>query len=370
MSNTEDLKPYIDQLKGRLEEYVIRRVPSYKPGKNFRCLNPAHDDHNPSMSFSRKTNTCRCFSEQKTYDILDLLALEYGKSCHDPKEFVEIVRQGCAEFGIYIPEKSASSSNKPVKGEEYLSACHACLEETGYFRKRGISDATARRFRLGFDSHYPLGNNRYMQAAIIPTGTTSFTARNTYPFAESDERYRKYGNTRTNFLNIEALNKDEPVFITEGELDALSIIECGFESIALGSVANCQNFVQLCKDKNFRQYIIIALDNDTAGMEASAKLLLELKASGIKAVAVNPYMGCKDANEALMKSPVELKARLQEEIATLKAKEQQSIKLKTILEAVMEFSEDQWEHITECLSIIKNLPEDKQRQIYEYIKGK
>lgn len=57
----------------------------------------------------------------------------------------------------------------------------------------------------------------------------------------------------------------KPVFIVEGELDALSIIEVGGEAVALGSTTKAKALVELLKTQKPSQPLIIALDNDTAG---------------------------------------------------------------------------------------------------------
>ena len=49
-------------------------------------------------------------------------------------------------------------------------------------------------------------------------------------------------------FNKEALQRaNSPVFITEGEIDAMSIMVAGGEAVALGSAANVDLFVNECK---------------------------------------------------------------------------------------------------------------------------
>jgi replicative DNA helicase len=41
-------------------------------------------------------------------------------------------------------------------------------------------------------------------------------------------------------FNAKALQQNNPIFITEGEIDALSIIEAGGEAVGLGGTSNIE----------------------------------------------------------------------------------------------------------------------------------
>ena len=136
------------------------------------------------------------------------------------------------------------------------------------------------------------------QALIIPTGYHSYVARNTDPEADSESRYRKTGNAKP--LNIKALQKAEkPIYIVEGELDALSIIEAGGEAIGLGSTSNINKFIKYATENKPAQPLVLALDNDEKGQEAQEKLIKEVEELGLKYYVFNPAGEYKDANEAL-----------------------------------------------------------------------
>ena len=109
-------------------------------------------------------------------------------------------------------------------------------------------------------------------------------------------------------FNEEALSKNQPIFIVEGEIDAMSIMETGkAEAIGLGSVANINIFMKaLYKAKKARKddfypTLLIALDNDDAGNRAINKLTTQLNQVGVTNYVVQIARGSKDANEALVK---------------------------------------------------------------------
>ena len=62
----------IERLKGNIEDYLQRNGLPTK--KRFRCLNPAHEDRHPSMSYYAVGKCCHCFAADcgVNYDIFDL----------------------------------------------------------------------------------------------------------------------------------------------------------------------------------------------------------------------------------------------------------------------------------------------------------
>ena len=66
------------QAKKMLPEYL--RMKGINIRQNFRCLNPDHQDNNPSMSYDRETDHVHCFACGANYDIFDLVGIDYGLS--------------------------------------------------------------------------------------------------------------------------------------------------------------------------------------------------------------------------------------------------------------------------------------------------
>ena len=123
--------------------------------------------------------------------------------------------------------------------------------------------------------------------------------------------YKKVGEVE--IFNGQALETAQrPIFITEGEIDALSIIEAGGEAAGLGSTQNTHKLLDLLRDHKPIQPLIIALDNDEAGEAAAGKLIEGLKTLNIAFYKYNPYGDHKDANEALIADRQALTAEIQE----------------------------------------------------------
>lgn len=194
-----------------------------------------------------------------------------------------------------------TSTQAPTESNlEYYKECNQRASQTDYFKTRGLSEAVINKYMLGYDGAYKRGTQgQIWGAAIIPTGTSSYVARNTDPQADSNNRYRKNGASQI-YLNKTLKEASSPIFITEGEIDALSIIEAGGEAVGLGSTANSRKLIELVKQVKPAQTLILALDNDEQGERATETLISELQALNISFYRASIYGAAKDANEALI----------------------------------------------------------------------
>lgn len=333
-------------VRDNLESYLQGQgINTRKP---FNCLNPDHTDSNPSMSYDRKRNKCHCFSCGADYDTLDLIGIDYGLT--DP---TEIFNKAYQLYGLEIDSykttdaredfksvstKSSTKSNENThsnietgtytqaqpQGEDLVGYYKKCGEElslTGYSytQKRGLSDEVVKKYMLGLEKHFTRGTGGAVwEALIIPTGRHTYTARNTSPDADKKNRVRKVGSSV--LFNTRALREaQKPVYIVEGEIDALSIIEVGGEAVGLGSTANYRQLVGLLEKKKPEQPLIIALDNDEDGQKTTDLLVKELEKLQLTFYRLDPYSGKKDANEALLadreafKKAIEEAERIKEE---------------------------------------------------------
>ena len=276
---------------------------------------------------SPRAKRYKCFVCGLSEDVIGLWKLHNGTT-DDKKAFTELY----SYYGIEIDSKPTAQEDfreeyqKQAKNEQYThNSIHtdiytyttaegasnnmeyykACMEQVGkteYFKKRGLSEEVIAKYMLGFDASYTKGTGgKKWEAVIIPTGTTSYVARNTDPEAEKKDRYRKNGASQL-YLKKTITEASSPIFIVEGELDALSVIEVGGEAVGLGSTANYRQLVSYLKDHKPVQPIILALDNDEDGEKTAQTLATELTGLSIPFYRLNPYGEAKDANGALTAS--------------------------------------------------------------------
>ena len=208
------------------------------------------------------------------------------------------------------------SEEEKVSQVEYFKQMEKHLTDTTYPQERGLSLETCRHYHLVFDKiwrHPKIKNGPVSPRLIIPTSEYSYLARDVRSNLTPDQkRYSKQKFGSVPIFNAAALEK-EFVFITEGELDAISFYEvCKAEAVALGSVSNIQKLVDYLKnmpDEKRPKYLIAALDDDEAGDKGNSQLKEALKEIGINVlIAYGIYYDCtnktsyKDANEFLVKN--------------------------------------------------------------------
>lgn len=323
-----------EQLKGDLRSYVEQITRKSKGANMYVCpLCGSGEGHNGTGAFSIKDGTSwKCFSCNKGGDIFDLIGEYEGIA-----DYTEQLKRAGEIFGITIDSYRSSAREdfspapeyqKQDKTEQYTHnnihtntytqqpqtagadytdfflQAHSHIEETDYPQRRGLSKAVIDRFKLGYVSewrHPNVPNAPASPRLIIPTAKGSYLARDTR--AEIPEEQRAYSKMKVGTIqlfNRKALQEaKKPVFVVEGELDALSIIEVGGEAVALGTTTKVKSLLELLKTKKPEQPLIIALDNDEAGEKAYKELSEGLRGLSIPFYRHNPSGEYKDANEAL-----------------------------------------------------------------------
>lgn len=289
----------LGNLKTRLPDYL--KDNGIDINRGFRCLDPNHEDNNPSMHYSKKLEIVKCFGCGKSYNIFGLIGLEYGL-----KSFKEQIEKVCELYNYDINEVDFSKSNVPIqsfkrekinydKKIDYSNYFRYCLYnslETDYIIQRGISISTISKYQIGYDPEE--------KCIIIPTSHYSYTSRN-IDENEKGYRYQKVGNNQI-YLYDKIKETDKPIFIVEGEFDALSIIEAKGNAIALGSVANSNKLIEKLEVDRYKNLFLIALDNDETGKKTSEELSKQLSKLCINNKVLNIYGNYKDANEMLQKN--------------------------------------------------------------------
>lgn len=250
---------------------------------------------------------------------------------------------------IHTSTYTQQAEQAPIDFTDFFLQAHSNIEATDYWRQRGLSKVIVDRFRLGYVAEWKHPKAPAKAAPtprlIIPITKYSYLARDIRqqipPEQEDYKKSKVKGAERVSWTyNSKALKTaSKPIFIVEGELDALSLIEVGAEAIALGSIAYIRAFIELVKKIRPSQPLLIALDNETEP-EKQARIdqaATDLEA-GFKELEL-PYYRLepaqvagqhKDANEALVADRKAFEARVnaiyqsiqQEQEAALEAEKQ------------------------------------------------
>ena len=244
----------------------------------------------------------KCFSCGESGDIFDLVRhIENMESERYPKVYAKTEKIMKPYLGKQIQyEKGSEEENKQDIEQqdysEYLRECHSQVFLTNYFHKRGLSDRIIDKFQLGFDQKQNIVTIPY-NAGHEGTG---YIHRVLWT---SGNKYIKHG---SELFNIDAIRNNDSncVFITEGQIDAMSFEEIGYPALGLGSVNEIDKLIKLLLHTGTYKRLIIALDNDVPGRRATGKLIEAIANTEMPFNVMSMswiYANYKDPNEFLVK---------------------------------------------------------------------
>ena len=335
-----------DLLKGQLRTYV-ESITKKSKGSNMYVCPFCHSGEGAhgTGAFSIKDETSwKCFSCNRSGDIFDLIG-----EIENLSDFSAQLKRAGELFGI---NTSGEYQNQPRTEQHTHTHIHTPIytqqpetpaDYTDFYLQanknigktsyhRGLTLETLNRFKVGYVEKWKHPKAPAKAPAtprlIIPTSKESYLARDTRDrVLEGQEAYTKMKVGPVHIFNIEALTTAEkPIYIVEGELDAMSIIDVGGVAIAIGSINNVGKLLDLLENQKPSKPFIIALDNETepekqAKVEkAETDLEAGLDRLGISHYRYNPAGDYKDANEALQKDrevfrqAVETGENIQEEV--------------------------------------------------------
>ena len=320
-----------------IERYIKERATDYfqpdKSGKGFICpiCGSGSGKNGTGITENPKDKghfTCwggDCF---RNADIFEIIGKQFNLT-----DFNEVFNKACEIFRISIDEGNSYTRPSPkhktdnklfiisddnVKDfTEFFKQTAANLSMTDYHR--GISLETLKKFHVGFMPEWRVKPNAPKSPRlIIPNDGGGYLARDTrQDLTEQEAKYKKMRVGKIRLFNPNALNQtSKPVFIVEGEIDALSIIDAGGDAIALCSVANIGKLIEAMKEHADKlPPLIIQLDNDEAGEKARTKLTEALKELGFFSYRLSTLPEAyKDANEFLMNDREGFKSWIMSEI--------------------------------------------------------
>lgn len=304
MSEFEERKEAINKF---LPQYLESL--GYSLTKNNPCPVCGQGENTPCMSYHSGYNKIHCFSCGTWGDALDVVgAVEGITGKWEQLERLESIFGGQSPKISPIKKKSPAPSINREDWErictERLSVWCADRGADNYFYSRGLSDNTIKRYRLGFERQY--------NYAIIPYPNEN------YYFKRRIFKYNQYDKSKPTtaeageqpIFNVSALYTSDVCFVCEGAIDALSVIECGFNAVSLESAENTKKLLELLKAKPTTARLIIATDNDPTGNAVVSKL-----ASVCDGRLVLPA-DIKDCNDFLIKNRKEFEKMLEAAINT------------------------------------------------------
>jgi DNA primase len=346
VSVIEDIRSRIDPV-----EVIGRRVELKKTGTSFSASCPFHADRTPSFRVFPDSKRFKCFGCNARGDVFEFLRRFEGKG------FPDAVRELAVEVGVRIaPDSGASGSVPAVQGAGHGldKACEAAMvhwterlwgdEGTTarrYLTGRGIQEATARKFRLGFalrawhDLEQALIARGFTEEMLVGAGLLRrsenadrpthdrFRGRIVFPLFQGDRRVVGFagrtlaggeGTNEPKYLNnpeTAIFRKGHVLFglpeaqagirasrrtvVVEGYLDAIVAHQAGLhEVVACGGTVITDQQVALLQRAGCEE-ILLLFDADAAGLAAPFAAAQTLLRAGITArVARIPGQGPLD----------------------------------------------------------------------------
>ena len=254
--------------------------------------------HDGAFSIDHDGVHGKCFACGFYGDIFDLEAAKTGQP------LPEATRAVVARYEFAPPAQRKSQESPAPETQSfaaYLARCHEALKgSTGeeYLRRRGFTPETMERFNLGYDTSarritipYDRKGSYYSTRAVEPN---------------MEPHHGKPAGVRSIIFNSAALWQQEPCYIVEAPLCAISVMQEGGSAIALSGLGE-NLLLSLLDQKRPSAMLILSLDNDLPkedgslgpGPEAQKKLAAALAERGIPFIEYNVADYCKDPNELL-----------------------------------------------------------------------
>jgi DNA primase len=150
-------------------------------------------------------------------------------------------------------------------------------EALPYLLSRGITEETARMFRLGFVKNPETGHELYQGKLSIPYLTPAGVIDIRFRSLSNDSgpKYLSRPGASTHIYNIGALSRDNGMLVVcEGEIDTIIATQVGFIAVGLPGANNWKQFYSRVLDGWDK--IMLFCDGDNAGREMAKTISREL----------------------------------------------------------------------------------------------
>ena len=283
-------------------------------GSDVMCTCPFHGggkERNPSLGVMLKprerdgkryeAGTAHCFTcgytaelPQFVADVLGLrdsmegykwLVGKYNYSAQDREPL---------ELNLYRGQEQKASYMDEDEVEAYFKALLSSTEGMAYLRKRKLSEGVIRAYKLGFDAEdntvlFPV---RDLDGRVVFYKGRSIAGKHFYNAKDVDKSSLVFGL----YELISSSMMHSEIWITESEIDALTLISEGVPAVAIMgshiSEAQCREL-----EKSPYRRFVLALDNDEAGRKGCAQIKRLLIPKGFRFTNLRWDTELKDIND-------------------------------------------------------------------------
>jgi DNA primase len=312
---------WLDELRARttLSAVIGPSVKLIKAGREFKACCPFHNEKTPSFTINDEKGFYHCFGCGAHGDAIRFL------TDHRGLQFMDAVKELAGKAGMDVPAPDPRAQAKAERAaglyEVMESASRWFIEQLEgvdggtarfYLQKRGISDATRRKFGFGLapDSRGKLrsalkdiGDEKLVEAGLLIAPEEGkqpydrFRGRLTFPIRDARGRViafsaRILGEGEPKYLN----SPDTPLFdkgrtlfnldragpasraarrivVVEGQMDVIALDQAGIEE-AVAPLGTAMTEMQLGLLWRLSPSPILCFDGDAAGQKAAIRAAL------------------------------------------------------------------------------------------------
>lgn len=318
-------------------------------GRNYVAVCPFHDDHSPSLVVSRERQMFTCFTCKTSGNVFSFV-MKY-----ENVSFPEAVQTVAKKIGYTLKGDFSNFQESKYKKEyeimDFVTKYYtnninttSGINALKYLENRGITKDIIKEFNIGLaldkkdDLYNILLKKNYSLEEISDLGLVNKINLNVYDtfinrimipienlqgsvvgftgrIYNSEVDTAKYLNTKEtkifkkgsilfNYHNARnAIRETKVVVVVEGNMDAITLSAKGIKNVvALMGVAMSQ--VQIDTLKKLNVPIILMLDNDSAGLDATLKNGELLRKAGVDTLVVR-LSDAKDPDEYIRLKGVE-----------------------------------------------------------------
>jgi DNA primase len=395
----------------RVEEVIGEFVTLKKAGSNFKGLSPFTDEKSPSFMVSPVKQIWKDFSTGKGGNSVTFL-ME-----HEHFSYPEAIRYLAKKYNIEIEEEEQTDEQKESADEResmYLVSnfakdyYHDVLLNNpkgkaiglSYFKERGFTDATIKKFELGYNLEdwsaftdtairkgYDIEYMAKTGLTIVKEGGKQFDrfkGRVLFPIhsmsgrvlgfggriLKADKRAAKYLNSPESdiyhkskvlygiYQAKQSIAKEDRCYLVEGYTDVISMNQSGVENVVASSgTALTPDQIRLVR--RLTPNITVLFDGDAAGIRASIRGIDLILEQGMN-VRVLIFPDGEDPDSfAKSKTTEELKEYLDEN-----AKDFINFKVSLLMEEAQNDPVKKAGLIRDIVTSISKIPDNIQREVY------
>lgn len=275
------------------ELHPLKRV-GHSAEYEAKC--PFHDEKTASFKVSKDKGIYKCFGCGKSGDAIAFV-MEYRKLT-----YIEAIRMLAGKYHIQLEEKEVVKRvyKKPDTKYTHPNISQHAID---WFKSRGISLDTLTKSRVTTNQEWMPKANVVVEAICFNYYREGENVN--IKFRAADKDFKLVKEAELIFYNLDSIKNKDEIVIVEGEIDCLSLIECGIVpvvSVPNGAANGNQRLEYL--DNCWQHFegkksIVIMTDNDNNGLLLRDELARRLGKE--RCLKVTYPEGCKDANDILVK---------------------------------------------------------------------